>query len=162
MRLANLYRAFNAQATSGNFVISNVMANFGQAALSAPSVFNFFTPNYVQPGPSRKPDFSPEFQITTDTTVITTANSMRSNVYRVPGSNPDSIILDLTSISALASNPGALVDSLNNLLMGGEMSSAVHDIVVGAVAQMPAESALERAQTAVHLLVTSAEFVIEK
>ena len=61
-----------------------------------------------------------------------------------------------------ASNPGALVDSLNNLLMSGEMSSAMRDIVVDAVTQMPANSPLERAQTAVHLLVTSPEFVIEK
>ena len=163
IRQANLYRAFNAQASSGKFVVNDVLANFGQAALSAPSVFNFFSPNYVQPGAIAQAGiFSPEFQITTDTTVITTANRMRSNVYRVPGSNPDSIILDLTSISALSSNPGALVDSLNNLLMSGEMSSAVRDIVVDAVTQMPSNSPLERAQTAVHLLVTSPEFVIEK
>jgi uncharacterized protein (DUF1800 family) len=163
IRLANLYRAFNAQASSGKFIVSDVMANFGQAPLSAPSVFNFFSPNYVQPGAIAQAGiFSPEFQITTDTTVITTANRMRSNVYRVPGSNPDSIILDLTPISALSSTPGALVDSLNNLLMNGEMSSAVHDIVVDAVTQMPSSSPLERAQTAVHLLVTSPEFVIEK
>lgn len=163
VRLANLYRAFNAQATSGNFIVSDVMANFGQAPLSAPSVFNFFSPNYVQPGAIAQAGiFSPEFQITTDTTVITTANRMRSNVYRTPGSNPDSIILDLTPLTQLSANPDVLVDSLNNLLMNGQMSSGMRDIVVDAVTQMPASSTLERAQTAVHLLVTSTEFIIEK
>ncbi len=163
VRLANLYRAFNAQAASGNFIVTNQMANFAQSPLYAPSVFNFFTPNYAQPGAITQAGvLSPEFQITTDTTVITSANKMRSTVYQVPGSSADSLILDLTSLTPLASNPGALVDSLNNLLMSGEMSSAMRDIVVNAVTQIPASDSLERAQTGVHLLVTSPEFVIEK
>lgn len=163
VRLANLYRAFNAKAASGNYIVNSQMANFGQQPLYAPSVFNFFSPNYGQPGAITQAGIvSPEFQITTDTTVITSANKMRSSVYQVPGSNPDALVLDLTALAQLASNPGALVDSLNNLLMSGEMSSAMRDIVVNAVTQIPANSSLERAQTAVHLLVTSPEFVIEK
>jgi uncharacterized protein (DUF1800 family) len=163
VRLANLYRAFNAQASTGKYIVNNVQLNYGQAPLLSPSVFNFFSPNYLQPGAIAQAGvFSPEFQITTDTTVVTTANSMRSNTYRVPGDNPDSIILNLTPVSQLSSSPSTLVNSLNNLLMSGQMSSAVRDIVVDAVTQMPASSPLERAQTAVHLLVISPEFVIEK
>jgi uncharacterized protein (DUF1800 family) len=161
VRMANMLRAFNGQASSGNFNISNSTFNFGEQALYAPSVFNFFSPNYIQPGAIAQAGItSPEFQITTDTTVITSANSMRSTVYRIPDGNGDSIVLDLSSLTSLASSPGALVDSLNNLLMGGEMSSAMRDIAVNAVTQIA--SPLERAQTAVHLLVTSPEFVIEK
>ena len=162
-RLANLYRAFNAHSASGNFVIYDPSFYFGQQALFAPSVFNFFSPNYAQPGAIAQAGIvSPEFQITTDTTVITSANYMRWSVYRASDSNADTIALDLSSLVPLASNPGGLVDSLNNLLMGGEMSSAMRDIVVSAVTQLPASNPLERAQTAVHLLVTSPEFVIEK
>ena len=46
--------------------------------------------------------------------------------------------------------------------MGGGMSSNMRTIVVNAVSQIPAANTLERAQTAVHLLVTSPEFVIQK
>ena len=88
---------------------------------------------------------------------------MRSVVYQQPSTSyPDLIVLDLSAPTALAANPSQLVDSLNNLLMGGGMSSNMRTIVVNAVSQIPAANTLERAQTAVHLLVTSPEFVIQK
>jgi hypothetical protein len=87
---------------------------------------------------------------------------MRSAVYQQPSSNPDAIVLDLSTQTNLASNPASLVDSLNDLLMSGQMSSNTRSIVVNVVSQIPPANTLERAQTAVHLLVTSPEFVIEK
>jgi uncharacterized protein (DUF1800 family) len=164
IRLANLYRAFNASSTSGRFIVNGSNFNFGQAPLYAPSVFNFFSPFYSQVGPIQDANLvAPEFQITTDTTVITSANKMRSAVYQQPDSNnPDLLVLDLSAQTALASNPASLVDSLNTLLMSGQMSSGMRNIVVNAVTQIPAANTLERAQTAVHLIVTSPEFVIEK
>ena len=164
IRLANLYRAFSASATSGKFVVNNSTFNFGQAALYAPSVFNFFSPFYSQSGPIQSAGLvAPEFQITTDTTVITSANKIRSAVYQQPNpNNPDALVLNLSAQTQLASNPTALVDSLNDLLMCGEMSSNMRSIVINAVSQIPAGNTLERAQTAVHLIVTSPEFVIEK
>jgi uncharacterized protein (DUF1800 family) len=164
VRLANLYRAFNASASSGKFIVNGTDFSFSQAPLYAPSVFNFFSPFHSQVGPIENAGLvAPEFQITTDTTVITSANKIRSDIYRRPNSNnPDAIVLDLSAQTALASNPGALVDSLNTLLMGGQMSSSMRSIVVNAVTQIPAANTLERAQTAVHLIVTSPEFVIQK
>jgi hypothetical protein len=58
-----------------------------------------------------------------------------------------------------------MVEFLNPLLMEGQMSSAMEDIVVNAVTQIPAGNAtqkLQRAQAAVQLLVTCPEFVIER
>jgi uncharacterized protein (DUF1800 family) len=164
VRLANLYRAFNGSAASGRFVMRNQTDNFEQAPLYSPSVFNFFAPDYSQPGAIEQAGLvAPEFQITTDTTAITSANKMRSAVYQQPSSsNPDLLVLDLSAQTRLASNPSGLVDSLNNLLMAGQMSANTRSIVINAVTQIPAASTLERAQTAVQLLVTSPEFVIEK
>ena len=164
IRLTNLYRAFNASAASGRLSGGNQTDNFGQSPLYAPSVFNFFAPDYTLPGTLEQAGlFSPEFYITTDSTVISSANKMRSAVYNQPSqTNPDAIVLDLSSLSALSANPPALVDSLNYLLMAGEMSDATRNIVINTVSQIPAANALERAQTAVHLLVTSPEFVIQK
>jgi len=164
IRLANVFRAFNGSSASGKFVVGGTNFNFGQAPLYSPSVFNFFSPFYSQIGAIESAGLvSPEFQITTDTTVITTANAIRSAVYRQPNpSNPDAIVLDLSAQTNLAADPAALVDSLNNVLMSGQMSANTRGIVVNAVTQIPAANTLERAQTAVHLLVTSPEFVIEK
>jgi len=164
IRLANLYRAFSASSASGKMVVSNQMFNFEEAPLYSPTVFNFFCPDYSQAGAIAQTGlYSPEFEITTDTTTITSANRMRSAVYQQPDpNNPDAIVLNLSSLVSLSSQPASLVDSLNPLLMGGEMSSNTRNIVVNAVTQIPAANTLERAQTAVHLLVTSPEFVIEK
>jgi uncharacterized protein (DUF1800 family) len=164
IRLANLYRAFNANSASGKFNVGNQTFNLGQAALYAPSVFNFFAPDYSQAGAIEQAGLvSPEFQITTDTTVITSANRMRNAVYQqAAATNPDLLVLDLSSLLPLANDPASLVDSLNPLLMGGGMSTTTRNIVVSAVSQISPNNALERAQTAVHLLVTSPEFAIER
>ena len=145
-------------------MLNSLSLILGQAPLYSPSVFNFFGPDYLQPGPIEQAGlFAPEFQITTDTTVITTANRMAAAVYQHASAyNPDAIALDLSSLTALAGNPAALVDSLNNLLMAGEMSIETRNIVLNTIIQIPVTSPLERAQTAVHLLVTSPEFVIQK
>ena len=164
IRLASVFRAFNASSASGKFLVNGVNFNFGQAPLYSPSVFNFFSPFYSQIGAIESAGLvSPEFQITTDTTVITSANAIRSAIYRQPNpSNPDLIVLDLSGPTALANDPAALVDSLNNVLMSGQMSANTRSIIVNAVTQIPAANTLERAQTAVHLLATSPECVIEK
>jgi uncharacterized protein (DUF1800 family) len=164
VRLANVFRAFNVSASSGRFIVNNANFSFSQAPLYAPSVFNFFSPFWSQTGAIENAGLvAPEFQITTDTTVITSANKIRSAVYQQPNvNNPDLLVLDLSMQTQLASNPAMLVDSLNTLLMSGQMSAGMRNIVINAVNQIPAASALERAQTAVHLIVTSPEFVIEK
>ena len=164
IRLANLYRAFNATSASGKFNVGNQTFSFGQAALYAPSVFNFFPPDYSQSGAIEQAGLvSPEFQITTDTTVITSANRMRSAVYQQPSAtNLDLLVLDFSALTPLSNDPAALVDALNPLLMGGELSANTRNVVVNAVSQISPTNTLERAQTAVHLLVTSPEFVIEK
>src|SRR5581483_5954094 len=124
VRLANLYRAFNASAASGHLSAGNQNDNFSQSPLYAPSVFNFYAPDYMLPGTLEQAGlFSPEFYITTDSTAISSANKMRGAVYNTPSdTNPDIIVPDLSALSALSSNPAALVDSLNYLLMAGEMS----------------------------------------
>ena len=164
IRLANLYRAFDGTAGSNQTVVHNQSFTFGQSPLYSQTVFNFFRPDYAQPGTIEQAGlFAPEFQITTDTTVITSANKMRSAVYQQPSStNPDALVLDLSSLIPLVSDPAGLVDSLNNLLMAGEMSAEMRNIVINAVTRIPAANTLERAQTAVHLLVTSTEFVVQK
>ena len=164
VRLANLYRAFNANAASGKFAVGNQTGKLGQPPLYAPTVFNFFAPDYVPAGAIAEAGLvAPEFEITTTSQAISSTNKMRSAVFQQPSSsNPDVLVLDLSAPAALAADPATLVDSLNVLLLCGEMSSAMRAEVISAVTKIPAANTLERAQTAVYLLVTSPEFVVEK
>ena len=164
LRVATVYRAFNARAFNNRFQFStyNLSPDFGQAFLDAPSVFNFFSPFFSLSGELATAGLkSPEYQITTDTTAIASSNNIRNRIAAVKTPTyPSSIGLDLTAQVALASNPAALVDSLNTLMLAGQMSAGLRAQLINAVTAQ--SSPLQRAQTAVQLLATSPEFCVQK
>jgi len=163
VRLTNLLRAFNASSPSGKFSIRNAYANFAQEAMHSPTVFNFFEPDYMTPGAIAAAGLkSPEFEITTETTVVTIANYLNTAIYGYLGPSSDRITLNLTNEQTLAANPAQLVDHLNSLLMANNMSAEMRTILINGITQIPANNPAERAKTAVYLVINSPEFTIDK
>ncbi|HEX7515950.1 MAG TPA: DUF1800 family protein [Chthoniobacterales bacterium] len=163
IRLTNLLRAFNASSPDGKFSIRNADANFAEEAMHSPTVFNFFSPDYAAPGAIAEAGLrSPEFEITTETTVVTIANYLRTAIYGSLGPSSDRITLSLSNEQALAANPTQLVDHLNSLLMAGSMSAAMRTILINAITQIPANNPAERTKTALYLVINSPEFTIDK
>ncbi len=166
VRLANVYRAFNAKALNSRYQIDEgeMSSNYGQAVLDSPSVFNFFSPNYTLTGEIASAGLvCPEFGITTATTVVFSSNNVRDRITRTSSSSyPYVIGLDLSAVQALAANPAGMVDSLNALLLNGQMSSGLRTQTINAVTNVAATNPLGRAQTAVQFLSTSPEFCIQK
>src|SRR5205085_9740623 len=90
LRLANLLRAFNASSPSGKFSVRNAYANLDEEAMHSPTVFNFFSPEYAAPGAIAAAGLqSPEFEITTETTVVTLTNYLRTAIYSTLGPSTD-------------------------------------------------------------------------
>ncbi|HEX4640592.1 MAG TPA: DUF1800 domain-containing protein, partial [Chthoniobacterales bacterium] len=163
VRVTNLLRAFNATSPSGKYSVRNAYANLAEEAMHSPTVFNFFGPDYSAPGAIATAGLkSPEFEITTDTTVISSANYLRTAIYSFLGPNADRITLNLANEQTRAADPAGLVDHLNSLLMAGGMSSSTRTILINAVTQIPATNTLERVRTAIYLVVNSPEFVVDK
>ena len=163
IRYVSVLRAFNGRAASGKFRVYSLQTDMGQAPFRSPSVFNFFSPDYARPGDISDAGLvSPEFQITSETTAIRAMNTMRSLVYRTAGTNVDAIVLDLSPEQALAGDPDRLLDRLNAMLFAGAMSADLRGIVRDAVNAIPASRPLDRARSAVYLLVTSPEYVVQK
>lgn len=163
IRFVTVLRAFNGRAPTGRFRVWNLDQTMGQAPFRAPSVFNFFSPDYAKPGPIQNLGLvSPEFQITHETTVMRAANTMRELVYRGYNWNEHQISLDLSVEQSLAGNVPALVERLNVLLLNGRMSDEMATIVREAVEAIPVNRPLNRARAAVHLIVNSPEFVVHK
>jgi uncharacterized protein (DUF1800 family) len=163
IRLTNLLRAFNATSPSGKYSVRNAYASFAEEAMHSPTVFNFFSPDYSAPGAISIAGLkSPEFEITTDTTVISIANYLRNAIYASLGPGTDRITLTLSPEQARAADPAALVDHLNSVLMAGGMSPSMRTILINAVTQIPATNTLERVRTAIYLVVNSPEFVVDK
>ena len=94
--------------------------------------------------------------------MIAWSNTLRRVVSDGYGYDADRLMLDLTPQVALAGNPSALVESLNALLLNGMMSTDLRNIIVEAVESLPGDELEHRAQLAVSLAVTSAEFVVQK
>ncbi|MEM7010257.1 MAG: DUF1800 family protein, partial [Verrucomicrobiota bacterium] len=174
VRIVGLMRAFEASQPNGELSIRWFIDDFGQGPMSSPTVFNFFTPDYSQPGPLAAAGLaSPEFQITSETTSILTANFLYYLIHRSPrnGDN-DRLVLDLTSLSEsqsgqppLTDDPGLLADHLNELLMHGDMTAAKRAEIITAVNAFDNDDSsdrLWRARCALHLTVVSPEYAVQK
>jgi len=117
VRLTNLLRAFRASTPTATFYVTGASA-LGQVPLQAPTVFNFFAPDYSAPGAIAAAGLkSPELEITTETTVITIANFLRSAINSGLGPAANRITLNLTNEQTLAADPAMLVDHLDRLLL---------------------------------------------
>ena len=162
LRVTSLLRAFNASTPNGIFNITGYSA-LGQTPLRAPSVFNFFSPDYQAPGAIAAAHLkSPEFQITTETTVVTIANYLRTAINTGLGPSTNRATLNLTYELSIAGNSAQLVDHLNGVLMASEMSPETRTILINTLDQITATNPTERVRTALYLIVTSPDYVLQK
>jgi len=166
LRRVHLARAFNAVNLAFSFPVTDSAAptTFGQRPLSAPSVFNFFQPDHQPQGAIADAGlFAPEFQIITTVTAITSANALRSQVEGTMNSDPDDrleVRLDLADELAIASDAVALVDRLDLILMSGNMSGPMRQVLLEALAQLA--DARERVDMALFLVAISPEYTVLK
>lgn len=162
LRVTSVLRAFEASTPTGKFSITGLSA-LGQTPLRAPTVFNFFSPDYQAPGPIAEAHLkSPEFQITTETTVVTIANYLRNAINSGIGPADNRTTLNLSYELSIAGNSAQLIDHLNVLLMSSAMSPEMRSILIGTLDRIAATNPTERVRTAIYLIVTSPEYVIQK
>ncbi|MFO1451864.1 MAG: DUF1800 family protein [Opitutaceae bacterium] len=166
IRTTALFRTFKATSNTKRLPINNSNGQISQMALSAPTVFNFYEPGYVQPGSLAAAGlFAPEFQIFTDTTAITVPNYFNTYLTTAKPTSLDSdtVFLDFTDALPLATNPAALVDQMNLTLAGGTLSTAAKTRIASAITSMPAAtSATDKVRGAAYLVLTSPEAAIQQ
>ena len=172
-----------ASAVSGVYELHYLEDSLGQNPLRSPTVFNFFFPDYKFPGILASAGLTtPEFQLTSDTEVANQMNFLYSGI--IPAANPNgftgfragngSIVLDLNPwmTPAFTSDTGlaSLVDAMNTLLLGGQLSSLVKSKYITDYAKtlpytISAPKAAEmrdRVRAVVHLILISPDFTIQK
>ena len=175
LRTAKVLRAFGATSVSGKWIISGTDASLGMTPLGAPTVFNFFAPDYIAPGDLANSNlYSPEFDITNESTLTNAANTLRAVAFDgIGGGGNDrtklSFNINTTTDPWLAQsiNTTTLVDQFNLLLMSGQMPTAMRDKIATAVALtnsggVTTANQLERVRTAVHLIITSPQFSTQR
>lgn len=168
LRQSHLWRVLDGRPDDGRYRMWGMETILGQAPLRAPSVFNFFLPDYSPPGELYELNLdAPEFQITTDTTIASVANHLGAKVYwdwRNGSQHPGTVVVDLAPELAHAADPVRLVDRYDLLFMNRTMSDHMFSTLVNFVATLPntAEGRRQRVQEAVWLIQSSPEYAIER
>lgn len=172
LRYTEWARAFTAQSRTGSYDIGSPedpIWGIGQMTLRSPTVFNWFAPGYVPPGTSiaQANLVAPEMQMTNVSTVVGYLNYLQDAVGSNSKDGPD-IFSNYGAEIALASNPDALVDRLNLILIAGEMDSNLRSEILGAVNAIDVPTGgdanainaalTSRVQTAVYLTMASPAF----
>jgi uncharacterized protein (DUF1800 family) len=187
MRVSALLRAFRPPpplAPDNRYFIDVSGTMSYQSPVKSPTVFNFFQPGYLPPGSLATVGlYGPEFQITQETSVIGVSNHAHSIIQNGIGTgerdasdNSVSVKLDLAPYIALlmrtenqpAVNQTELIDQLNVLLLGGQMSPGLEQGIRNAWAALPGNFGEEedrqrdRVRMAIYVIAASPEFAVQK
>ena len=168
--LTNVLRNFNVASANlagqSDGVVNNSVAGLGQNVFTAPTVFNYYQPNYIVPGSTI---LGPEFGIYTTGTAIGRANLF--SVYAFNGigvalpNTPNGTRISLTeaqSISAADTTGNLLLDYLNTKMLHGTMSTQMRNAIRPAIVAASATNHLTRAQHAVYLIATSSQYQVQR
>ncbi len=167
LRFSHLLRVGNYTCPCGTFPIywmDNPEGAIGQNPLRAQTVFNFFEPTYSHPGHIASAGLhSPEFQLTNETSVIGISDFFHYVVrdgFKWEETKP--LIPNYSELATLAGNPAQLVDRLDLMLTTGGMSATLKTKLVSELTRMNASEPVKRVTMAVHLILTSPDYVIQK
>lgn len=182
LRMTQLFRAFNARPIAGgdwdipptvtvfntpsSRGIRGIDNDIGANVLGAPSVFNFFRPDYAPPGPVAAGGLTaPEFQLWTENSVMAATNLLNFHIQDAQ-SGGDWTYLNLTAEVALATQPASLLDRLDLLLTHGAMSPALRQSLLTQLANPAypnnAEGRLGKVRDAISLIVNSPDYLVQK
>ena len=183
--LASVGYASPYAANASLIRFGNSVSGLGQTPLNAPSVFNWWRPDYSAPGPVSAAGLdSPEFEIATETHVFSLASLISSALWTTNGAStiggfiaqtpPGYAPLQARVITSTAAAQNALttggvsglVDYLNGLLTHQSLSPGARTIIIDA---LNATTAIdnstqdnERIKTAVYLILNSPDYVIQR
>jgi hypothetical protein len=136
----------------------------GQMVLSAPSVFNFYSPFYRPQGGQGQ--ISPEMQIITEDSVVGFINLMAQVLYTdSPMHNHSELAemrLDLSELNLLVSDTETFLLQIERLFFAGTMSAHTHEVLATALDDAAGLSAQEQVKLVLYLALTSPDQAISE
>ena len=172
LRFTHMHRAFDAKMAGGDYHSIYELSSsdaLGQSPLHAPSVFNFYHPDYSPSGPLAMAQLEgPEFEITNSATI---SGFMDFSQYGIIGgfqrSATDPRLLPVyDSYIALANTPAAMIDAMSVTLLSAGISAQFRTQLIDMVTKLTDSNATtqatERFKTALWLIMNSPEYSIQK
>ena len=158
---------------------NTVNQSLPQSPINAPSVFNWFDPDYTFPGEIQSNGLvAPEFQITNETNAVTNPNYFYGLIYNLPagGSNPGpqpsniagangnytKLSISLTAATSAFTSGGAtgLVDFYDRLFCSHQLSTDTRNAIITAVNGITDNT--EKVRTALYLVINSPDYLIQR
>ena len=174
LRFTHMHRAFDAKMSGGNYASIYDLGSsdsLGQSPLHAPSVFNFYHPDYSPSGPLGQAQlYGPEFEIANSATISGFMDFSKFGI--IGGFNQSST--DATkrlqpvydSYIAIANTPAAMVDAMSVTLLSAGISAQFRaqliDVATKLTDSNAATQATERFKTVLWLIMNSPEYSIQK
>jgi uncharacterized protein (DUF1800 family) len=171
----------------GNLTMSlGFDSSFGQRPYTAPNVFNFYEPDYQNPGALQAANlYSPEFQILNESTItrmndtiqdrITGNNGSTTSYYNATGvascSPATQPCVQYDPYVQLIQTPnattyGQLIDELNLRLMYGSMSANMRGVLVNMLTAQTAPTTnavrVTRIRQLLRVMIVSPEFAVQR
>ncbi len=163
----NALRAFDARSADGQSssdgYLNPQITPMGMDLFRPASVFSYFSPAAAAPdtGGLRGPEFG-IFSTSTALRRINFVNTMVFSRIAASANAPAGTALTLAPLQPLATDPGGLVDLLNERLLHGSMSGSMRDSIIRAVSAVARTNTLKRVRTAVYLVLTSSQYQVER
>ncbi len=169
-------KSFDKTSTSDGVLAgrssTDFMGTLDQPLFQPATVFSYYQPEYEVPGTKI---LGPAFGILSTSTTLRRANAVNTLVYTgvtanstPTASNPDrprGTSVDLANLEALASDPAAIADQLNALMLHGTMSTQMRTSLITSMNAIPTSDTnfpRKRAQVAVYLVATSSQFDLQR
>jgi uncharacterized protein (DUF1800 family) len=149
---------------SDGVFLRNASVGMEEDVFQAPSVFNFYPPNYPLAGTAL---LAPPSALLDSTSVLVRSNFVYSLLFKtaapdttVPGATGTSA--PFTDLLAVGADTGRLADRLDAVLLHRTMSSGVRQAVVDAVNAVQASDPVGRIRAAAYVVGTSAQYQVEQ
>lgn len=172
LRFAQWGRTFGAQSETSAWLMRDLSDRsrlLGQSPLRSPSVFNFFRPGFI-PANSQAAErdlVAPEFQLVNETTAAAYINFMERTIDGRGGWMFD-VKATYTDEVALADDAAALLDRLDLLLTGNQLSEETRATILSALqsesvtATSSEEDKLALVHQAVLLVMVSNDYLVQR
>ncbi|PYS99001.1 MAG: hypothetical protein DMF63_13085 [Acidobacteria bacterium] len=168
--ITGLGRIFPAKDYFGEIrsegAMASYAANLGQDPFNSPTVFNYFSAQFIVPGTSI---LAPEFDLMNTGNAIKRTNFLHTLIFEGLAANATDSLrgtsLDVSEfIPAAQADPtgNQLLDLLNVRMMHGAMVQAQKDAILTAIQAVPENNPTLRTRTAIYLIAASSQYQIQR
>jgi uncharacterized protein (DUF1800 family) len=168
--ITNLARIFPARDFTGESLSDGALASYsallGQDPFNSPTVFNYFSPDYIIPGTMIR---APEFELLNTGNAVKRTNFLHTYVFEGLTANAtDSLrgtsldVAEFVPVATADPTGNQLLVILNARMMHGAMVQAQKDAILTAVQAVPASNPNLRVRTAAYLIAASSQYQIQR